>query len=78
LEKHTANFLDVVQSRKLQDLNAPIEAGSHIAKICQMGNIAYRVGKKIYWDADKDKFTDSESNKHLAATYHNGYKMPTV
>lgn len=78
LEKHAVNFLDVVQSRKLENLNASIEVGSHIAKICQMGNIAYRLGKKIYWDAEKNKFTDSEANKYLAAEYHNGYKMPTV
>ncbi|RZJ74913.1 MAG: Gfo/Idh/MocA family oxidoreductase [Flavobacterium sp.] len=78
LEKHTVNFLDVVQSRKLENLNASIEVGSHIAKICQMGNIAYRLGKKIYWDAEKNKFTDNEANKFLAATYHNGYKMPSV
>lgn len=78
LEKHAINFLDVVQSRKLENLNASIEVGSHIAKICQMGNIAYRLGKKIYWDAEKNKFTDNEANKYLAAEYHNGYKMPTV
>lgn len=78
LEKHAVNFLDVVQSRKLENLNASIEVGSHIAKICQMGNIAYRLGKKIYWDAEKNKFTDNEANKYLAAEYHNGYKIPTV
>lgn len=78
LEKHAVNFLDVIQSRKLENLNASIEVGSHIAKICQMGNIAYRLGKKIYWDAEKNKFTDNEANKYLAAEYHNGYKMPTV
>ncbi|WP_113654764.1 Gfo/Idh/MocA family protein [Pedobacter namyangjuensis] len=78
LVKHTSNFLDVIQSRKMENLNAPIEAGAHIANICQMGNIAYKVGKKIYWDAEKNKFTDSESNKYLSAKYHNGYKMPTI
>ena len=78
LVKHTSNFLDVIQSRKLENLNAPIQAGAHIANICQMGNIAYKVCKKIYWDAEKNKFTDSESNKYLSAKYHNGYKVPTI
>ncbi|SER45776.1 Gfo/Idh/MocA family protein [Pedobacter rhizosphaerae] len=78
LQLHTKNFLDVIQSRKLEDLNAPIQAGAHVATICQMGNIAYRTGKKIYWDAAKGKFTDSQANKYLAAQYHNGYKMPKV
>ena len=78
LEKHAVNFLDVVQSRHFENLNASIEVGAHIAKICQMGNIAYRLGKKIYWDAEKNKFTDSEANKYLAAEYHNGYKIPSI
>ncbi|WP_443939532.1 Gfo/Idh/MocA family protein [Pedobacter sp. MW01-1-1] len=76
LRLHAKNFLDVVQSRKMEDLNAPIQAGSHVATICQMGNIAYRMGKKLYWNNQKQSFTDKEANKYLAATYHNGYKMP--
>jgi len=76
LQLHAKNFLDVIQSRKMEDLKAPIQAGAHVATVCQMGNIAYRTGKKIYWDAAKGKFTDTEANKYLAAAYHNGYKMP--
>ncbi|MEE1945212.1 Gfo/Idh/MocA family oxidoreductase [Pedobacter sp. KR3-3] len=78
LQLHTRNFLDVIQSRKMEDLKAPIQAGAHVANICQMGNIAYRTGKKIYWDASKGRFTDGTANKYLAAQYHNGYKMPKV
>ncbi len=73
---HTQNFLDVIQSGKLEDLKAPIQAGAHVATVCQMGNIAYRTGKKIYWQADKNKFSDSDANKLLEAVYHNGYKIP--
>jgi predicted dehydrogenase len=72
---HTTNFLDVIQSRKIEDLKAPIQAGSHVAVVCQMGNIAFRTGKKVYWDNGSSKFTDSNANKFLAAEYHNGYKM---
>jgi len=72
---HTTNFFDVIQSRKVEDLKAPIQAGSHVAVVCQMGNIAFRTGKKIFWDNGGNKFTDSAANKLLAAEYHNGYKM---
>lgn len=75
---HTTNFLDVVQSRKFDELKAPIQVGSHVATVCQMGNIAFRTGKKIYWDSSKNKFTDNDANKFLAAEYHNGYKLPKV
>ena len=72
---HTTNFFDVIQSRKMEDLKAPIQAGSHVAVVCQMGNISFRTGKKIFWDNGSNKFTDSSANKYLAAEYHNGYKM---
>lgn len=76
LALHAQNFIDVVRSRKIEDLHTPIEAGAHVATVCQMGNIAFRTGKKIFWDAGKSEFTDSESNKYLAHEYHNGYKIP--
>lgn len=75
---HTANFLDVIQSRRFEELKAPIQVGSHVATVCQMGNIAYKTGKKIYWDNSKNKFTDNDANKLLAAEYHNGYKLPKL
>ena len=40
LDKHTQNFINVVRSRKLNELNCPIQTGAHIATVCQMGNIA--------------------------------------
>lgn len=78
LDLHAVNFIDAVKSRDKSSLNAPIEAGAHIAIFSQMGNIAYRVGKKIYWDEKKGKFDDGDANKLLAASYHNGYKIPKI
>ncbi len=72
---HTTNFLNAIQSRKQEELRASIQVGTHVATVCQMGNIAFRTGKKIYWDDVKKKFTDNDANKFLAAEYHNGYKM---
>ena len=53
LDLHTKNFLGVVKSRKMEDLKCSIHEGAHVATVCQMGNIAYKTGKKIYWDAAK-------------------------
>ncbi|MGN6352446.1 MAG: Gfo/Idh/MocA family protein [Parafilimonas sp.] len=75
---HTKNFLDVIKSRKTEDLHCPVQAAAHVATVCQMGNIAFRVGKKIYWDDAKKSFTDNEANDLLAAKYHNGYELPKV
>lgn len=78
LDLHTKNFLEVIKSRKMSDLKAPIEAGAHVATIAQMGNIAYKTGKKIFWDKAKNQFTDADANKFLIASYNNGYSMPKV
>lgn len=76
LDLHAKNFVDVIRSRKFSDLHTPIQAGANVAINAQMGNIAFKTGKKIYWDADKGEFKDNDANKFLEAAYHNGYKLP--
>jgi predicted dehydrogenase len=76
--KHTGNFLEVVKSRKMEDLKCPVQDAAHVATVCDMGNIAFRSGKKIYWDNEKRNFTDKDANEFLAAKYHNGYELPKV
>ncbi|MES1219020.1 MAG: Gfo/Idh/MocA family oxidoreductase [Bacteroidota bacterium] len=75
---HTRNFIETVRSRKVEDLKCPVQLAAHVATVCDMGNIAFRMGKKIYWDAASNKFTDEGANKYLAAEYHNGYTLPKV
>ena len=79
LQKHMQNFVDVIKSRKMEDLHCSIQAGAHVATVSQMGNIAYRSGKKLEWDAAKERFTDEDINKkYLMKEYHNGYHLPKV
>jgi predicted dehydrogenase len=79
LDKHWENFVSVVKSRKMEDLHCSIQAGAHVATVAQMGNIAYRTGNKLNWDAAKERFTDEDINKkYLMKEYHNGYKLPKV
>lgn len=79
LDNHWVNFVDVVKSRKLTDLHCPIQAGSDIACFSQMGNIAFRSGQKLQWDAAKQRFKDEAINqKYLLKQYHNGYQLPKM
>lgn len=79
LDKHWENFVSVVKSRKLEDLHCPIQAGAHVATVAQMGNIAYRSGKKLEWNDTEHQFTDHAINKqYMMKEYHNGYKLPKV
>jgi predicted dehydrogenase len=81
---HVANFLDCVRSRKVEDLHCDIETGHHIAAACHLGNIAWHVGRKIWWDAEKeivlqqDGTPDKEANRYLTKEYRKGYELPKV
>jgi predicted dehydrogenase len=65
---HVRNFLDCVKSRKRP--NADIEAGHYANTTCRLGNIAYRVGRRLQWDAAKEQVIgDAEANKLVVGTY---------
>jgi predicted dehydrogenase len=79
LDLHTANFIEAIKKNDQSLLNTPIKSGSVAAINAQMGNIAYRTGTKLFWEADKGKFkNNSEADKFISANYHNGYKIPSV
>ncbi|MDR6734362.1 Gfo/Idh/MocA family oxidoreductase [Sphingobacterium sp. 2149] len=78
LDKHMVNFVEAVRNKSAEGLNAPIEAGAHIAIFSQMGNIAYRSKKKLFWDKQKRSFNDKDADQYLAKVYHNGYNLPKV
>ncbi len=79
LDKHFENFVSVIRSGKQDDLHCSIQDGAHIATIAQLGNIAFRSGQKLNWDARKDRFADEKINKqYWMKEYHNGYKLPKI
>jgi predicted dehydrogenase len=79
LDKHMQNWVDVIKSRKMEDLKCSIQAGAHVATVAQMGNIAFRSGKKLEWNDAKHEFADKGVNReYMMKEYHNGYKLPKV
>ncbi len=79
LDKHWENFIAVVRSRKMADLNCSVEDGAHVATVAQLGNISYQSGQRIVWDKAAEKLTDEKLNKqYLMKEYHNGYKLPAM
>jgi predicted dehydrogenase len=76
LDEHAKNFVEAIRSRRMGDLHAPIQVGAEVAILSQMGNIAYRTGSMLHWNAQKGEFDNPAANKLIANEYHNGYKMP--
>ena len=78
LSKHAENFIKAIRTNDPSAVNCSIQEGAHVATVAQMGNISYRSGQKLIWDATKGGFTDPKINKeYLTNIYHNGYSLPT-
>jgi predicted dehydrogenase len=70
---HVRNFLDCVKSR--QRPIADIEAGHYTNTVCRLGNIAYRVGRRLEWDAAKEQIVgDAEANQLAVGTYREPWR----
>jgi predicted dehydrogenase len=61
---HVANFIDCVRTRKKPVADA--ETGHRSSLIAHLGNISYRVGRKLKWNAKTEQIeNDREANKML-------------
>lgn len=77
LDLHTQNFIAAVKANDHSMLNTPIESGSVAAINAQMGNIAYKTGDKLHWNAEIQSFGDNAAaNALINAQYHNGWQKP--
>jgi hypothetical protein len=65
-DRHMQNFVDVVQSRKTQDLYGPVEEGHVSSALCHIGNISHQLGKATSAGALNDAI---KSNAVLAEAH---------
>ena|SRR5450755_653836 len=72
---HMANFLKAVKSGNPKDLTADVSVGVTSAALVHMANIAYRVGRKLSYDAASHTFTgDAEATAMMTrAVYRDPY-----
>lgn len=76
LDLHTRNFIEAVKNRDASTLKAPLKVGYDAAVVCHMGNVAYKAGNRLYWNAEQGAFTEERANDIWKAHYHNGWKLP--
>ena len=71
---HHANWLDCIRNGKETICTA--ETGHRSATICHLGNIGYRLGRKLKWDPAKELFVDdAAANKELAREPRTKWKV---
>jgi predicted dehydrogenase len=74
---HIQNWLDCIKSREMP--NADVEIGHRSISVCHLLNITRELGRKLYWDPEKEQFVnDDEANKLLDRPRREGFELTTV
>ena len=74
--KSYQNVQSTVEEETELNAMAVEEQLAHIAKFSQLGNIAYRTGKKLSWDGKS--FHDTEADKLLCKEYRAPWELPKI
>ena len=71
---HQINFIESVRSRI--DPTVPVEIGHSSCTVCNLGNIAYKLGRPVKWNPIVEKFMDDpDATALLHYTYRDGYSL---
>ena len=74
---HFANFVKAVKARDPKLLNADIEQGHLSSAYCHLGNIAYRLGRKLHINPSTESFVnDPEADAMLTREYRAPFVVP--
>jgi len=77
LDRHFANFVQVVRSRDRSLLNGPVETAHYSSGLAHLGNIAYRLGRQLQFDPTTERFVgDNDANAMLRREYRAPYVVP--
>jgi predicted dehydrogenase len=72
---HVRNFLDCMRTREKPRSDVEIGHNSMIA--CHLGNIAYRLGRRVRWDVENEKMIgDDEAQRFVSRDYRAPWKLP--
>ncbi len=71
---HVVNFIECLKSRALP--NSDVEIGHRSTSACHLGNIAYKLKRKVAWDGKAERFVaDPEADKLLSREYRKPWSL---
>ncbi|MEK7404605.1 MAG: Gfo/Idh/MocA family oxidoreductase [Acidobacteriota bacterium] len=74
---HYANFIQAVRSRNKAELNGPVETAHTGSALAHLGNIAYRLGRRLEFNPATEKFVgDKEADRMLTRNYRAPFVVP--
>jgi myo-inositol 2-dehydrogenase/D-chiro-inositol 1-dehydrogenase len=76
-ESQQGNWLDCIKSRK--EPISPVEIGHRACTVCLVTHIAMKLGRKLNWDPEKEKFlNDNEANAMLSRPQRTPYGTDSI
>lgn len=75
-DEHFENMLTCI--RKGGKLNATVEVGAKVAIVAEMGNVAYRAGKRLHWNDSEKSFKEDIGNQLSKVGYRGEWQLPKV
>ena len=71
---HVRNFVECMDSR--QNPRSDVEIGHYSMMACHLSNIAFRVGRRVQWDIEKEQVVgDPEAQKLVTKPYRAPWKL---
>ena len=71
------DFLDCIESRKRPASDVEVGHNSMIA--CHLANIAFRTGRRIKWDVEREQISgDAEAQKLITKPYRAPWSLPQI
>jgi len=71
---HKRNWLDCIKTRA--ETIAPVETGHRSCTVCLLGSIAMRLGRKLRWDPEKERFVgDDEADRMLSRRMRSPWRL---
>jgi predicted dehydrogenase len=78
-QPHFHNFFDAVRARDRRILTADVLEGHLSTAMCHLANIAYRVGRSLEFDSEREDFMgDPEADRLLSRVYRYPYVVPDL
>ncbi|MCP5117120.1 MAG: gfo/Idh/MocA family oxidoreductase, partial [bacterium] len=72
---HARNFLECVRSR--EDPVENLTVGHHVSTVAHLGNLAFRSGEPVTWDATRERVVgNKQADKLVGARYRRPWKLP--
>jgi predicted dehydrogenase len=75
--KHVQDFLEAMDTRKPP--RSDVEVGHNSMIACHLANIAFRLKRRVQWDADKEQFVgDQEAQRLVMPEYRAPWALPRI